>query len=729
LPRTDHADLQGPGVLPPTPGWNGDAQAPSLGARLDEAALAMHLVGPVRLALVLFGGLTAALILSLPASVCWVAGGLAIEGWSWGATRAVSRGDPVDGRSRLNFAASYLGMVLWWVLLIGQFWAAGGIAGHASAAVILLALAGIAVLLFHNVPAVLMLVGSAPAVGALSVVALADGHGWMQLLPVWMSLLMAGIFCLGRALETPSLQQSNRRLNLSLHKFEVLAENVPDMIARLDLDGRYLYVSPASLAVMGYAPAELVGSLLEDLLQPSDRHIVGAVRERLMAAPAQSQVVTTLARHKDGRWLWMHTSIKLVHQDGVPIGVIGVSHDVTERMAADAALQAAMTEAESANRVKSEFLANISHEFRTPMNGVLGALHLLERETISPEGRILLLSAEECGRTLSQLLNDVLDFSRMAAGRLELSPQPMDLGEMVGAITGLLHGEAAAKGVDLQCEITVDSLWIEADAARLRQALFNLVGNAVKFTARGRVCVRLQVETDTHKDTHAAGARRRVRLEVEDTGIGISPEVQALLFEQFRQAEGGATRRFGGTGLGLPMTRALVLMMDGEIGFTSREGEGSTFWLTFDAPAADPVTAAPVEEGMLDGVNILLVEDNPTNRLVARTLLTRLGADVEDAEDGIEGLEAARRGAHDLILMDIQMPRMDGVEATRAIRRLPGAASQVPIIALTANVMSHQTAEYLAAGMNGVVAKPISPEALLSEIARLADPKDIQRVG
>ncbi len=381
-------------------------------------------------------------------------------------------------------------------------------------------------------------------------------------------------------------------------------------------------------------------------------------------------------------------------------------------MAAEAALVEAKAEAEAANRAKAEFLANVSHEIRTPMNGVLGALHLMDREPISPEGRELIRQANDCGRMLSQLLNDVLDFSKIDAGQLELAPEPMRVGEALEAVRTLLAGQARAKGVELRCEIVGDDLWIEADPVRVRQAMFNLVGNAVKFTSRGQVVARLAV-------TAGGEGRRHVALEVEDTGIGMSPEAQAHLFERFRQAEGNTARRFGGTGLGLSITQALARMMGGDITFSSVEGQGSTFRMAFDAPAAAAVILEPVEEGLLEGVNILLVEDNPTNRLVARTMLTRLGARVEEAEDGLAGVEAARRGGHDLILMDVQMPHMDGVEATRAIRGLADAVAFVPIIGLTANVMVHQRAEYLAAGMNGVVAKPISPAALVAEIARV----------
>jgi CheY-like chemotaxis protein len=336
----------------------------------------------------------------------------------------------------------------------------------------------------------------------------------------------------------------------------------------------------------------------------------------------------------------------------------------------------------------------------------------MDREAISPEGRELIRHANDCGRMLSQLLNDVLDFSKIEAGQLEMAPEPMQAGEALGAVITLVGGLARAKGVELNCEIEGGDLWIEADPIRVRQAMFNLLGNAVKFTARGHVTARLAV-------TAAGDGGRHVSLEVEDTGIGMSAEAQSHLFERFRQAEGNTARRFGGTGLGLSITQALTRMMGGEITFSSVEGEGSTFRMTFDAPAAAAVELEPAEGGLLDGVNILLAEDNPTNRLVARTMLTRLGAGVDEAEDGLGALKAARLGAHDLILMDVQMPNMDGVEATRAIRALDGPASGVPIIALTANVMVHQRAEYLAAGMDGVVAKPISPGALLSEIARV----------
>jgi PAS domain S-box-containing protein len=701
--------------------FGADESSPSLAVRLDEAAAAIHGKALVRGAIYVPAGVMAALV--LPWTICagWLAGGAILEIWSWLATSAQSRGVVIGPRRRANFVACFMMSNLWWVLLGLLCWSSGSVAGHACAAALFLALAAIAVLLFQNSPLTLLLAGMAPATGVVSVLALAEGRGWRDLLPIWIALGVAATFNLSVARSTPSAQAQQRLINASLTRYKILADNVTDIIARADLAGRYQYVSPACLAVLGYRPEELIGTALQDLLHPEGTPAIAAAIGRMLADPSRSEVVTLRTLHKDGRWLWLQTSVRLFCEDGAAVGTIGVSRDVTQSVLADIALQEAKAEAEAANRAKADFLANVSHEIRTPMNGILGAMHLLEQEPISPEGRELMRQASDCGRLLSQLLNDVLDFSKIESGQLELSPEPMDIGEALQSVAAILGGGARAAGIELRCEVTGADLWIEADPVRLRQAMFNLVGNAVKFTVEGHVAARLDVSALTD-------GRRHVRLEIEDTGIGMTPEAQDHLFERFRQADGTTTRRFGGTGLGLSITQGLARMMNGQIGFTSAEGVGSTFWLEFDAPAAEPTAQAPAEENMLGGVSILLVEDNATNRLVARTMLTRLGADVEEAEDGVLGLEAARRGAHDLILMDIQMPRMDGVEATRAIRGLGGPWSRVPIIGLTANVMAHQQTQYSAAGMNGVVAKPISPAALLGEIARVFTEEDANGV-
>ena len=694
----------------------------TLAMRLDEAAKVVHPMAPVRLVLYLLGGLMAAPVLPWRTYAAWIAAGFVLEIGCWFATLAQSRGEAIGWPTRWTFVATYAGLSLIWLILAVMLWRTGTLAGEATAAITSVTIGIVVVMLFYSTPLVFLAAGAAPTICALAFIVLDDNRGWRQMFPIWMALGICAIFTVRRAQGTPSAQESQLRLNDSLNKYKILAENVTDVIARSDLTGVYQYVSPAARTVLGYSPDELLGRRRTDIVEPESQTIAVEAFLRMMADPTRTEVVTVRVRHKDGHWLWLQSSAKLVLEDGVPVGVIDVSRDVTERVAAKSTLREAKFDAEAATLAKAEFLANVSHEIRTPMNAILGAMHLIERETISPEGQELMRQAGDSGRMLSQLLNDILDFSKIEAGQLDLAAEPMDVGEALASVTGLLGGQARAKGVELRSEIEGADLWIECDPVRLRQAMFNLVGNAVKFTAAGSVVARVTVAPIDERLCH-------VRLEVKDSGIGMTPEAQSHLFERFRQAEGDTARQHGGTGLGLSITRALAEKMGGELTFFSTYGQGSTFWLDFDAPVASPVSVEPVEEGLLDGVNILLVEDNPTNRLVARTMLTRLGANVDEAEDGVEGVQAARRGGHDLILMDVQMPHMDGVDATRAIRGLVGAASQVPIIGLTANAMVHQRAQYVAAGMNGVVAKPISPTALVTEIARLLAPAEAQLTG
>jgi len=415
------------------------------------------------------------------------------------------------------------------------------------------------------------------------------------------------------------------------------------------------------------------------------------------------------------QWAHMHCGWRGVRGSSPNVwDVIGISQDVTELVEArDAALEAA--------EAKSQFLANMSHEIRTPMNGVLGVLHLLKNETLTDDGRRLLNEALGCGEMLSELLNDIIDFSKIEAGKLELGAEPVDPADLLAGVADMLRPQAEAKGLYLRVEVPPkgeegDLGWAATDPLRLRQALFNLLGNAVKFTLQGGVVARLSGKRVDEKV--------RLRFEITDTGVGIDEEAGKSLFERFRQGDGSTTRRFGGSGLGLAICRRLAELMGGEVGFESQPGQGSTFWLEVEAEAC----AAPhlgqgdahVDEAdtpLFDGLHVLLVEDNATNRLIASRMLEALGARVTTADDGVQGVAAARKG-FDLILMDIQMPVMDGVEATQRIRALKGSAGKVPILAMTANALAHQQASYLAAGMDGAIAKPLSPLALTQAIVR-----------
>jgi len=392
---------------------------------------------------------------------------------------------------------------------------------------------------------------------------------------------------------------------------------------------------------------------------------------------------------------------------------VGLVHDFDAHKRQELALIEAERAAQAAAEAKAAFLANMSHEIRTPMNGVMGVLHLLKSEALSDEGRRMLDEALNCGQMLAELLNDVIDFSKIEAGHLELSSEAIDPAALAEGVASLLRPQADARGLVLRLEGFEDLGWVRTDPVRLRQALFNLVGNAVKFTLQGEVVVRA---------ARTGGEAPRLRLEVEDTGVGIPAEAQGRIFQRFDQGDASTTRKFGGSGLGLSITQRLAEMMGGELGFTSVEGRGSRFWLEVSAPEAEPVAPQLAAAGdALHGLQILVVEDNPTNRMIATKLLENLGARVATAADGLLGVEAAARGAFDLILMDVQMPGIDGPEASRRIRALGGPAALTPIVALTANVLSHQRQAYLEAGMDGVVAKPISPAALLAEIARLGE--------
>ena len=401
--------------------------------------------------------------------------------------------------------------------------------------------------------------------------------------------------------------------------------------------------------------------------------------------------------------------------DGQPVRGVGLMLDIDAHKRQELALGEARQVAEAATAAKSSFLASVSHEIRTPMNGIVGVLNLLKREDLSAEGRDLLEEALGCSDMLSQLINDVLDFSKIEAGKLELAPAATDPAAVVEGVLNLLRPQTDAKDLYLRSRCDLPAGYCAIDPVRLRQCLFNVIGNAVKFTQAGGVEVRLSYIGE--------GALRRLRCEVEDTGIGVPAQARASLFDRFQQADSGTTRRFGGTGLGLAISRSLARMMGGDLDFESREGRGSTFWFEVMAPPAQ----APAErrahdfsDAPLAGLRVLVVDDNRTNRIIGTKSLEALGAWASAVDSGLAAIEAAGQEDFDLILMDVNMPGMDGLEATRRIRALGGRAAAIPVIALTADVMDHHQNAYLAAGLNGVVPKPFSPAQLLAEIGRVA---------
>ena len=402
-------------------------------------------------------------------------------------------------------------------------------------------------------------------------------------------------------------------------------------------------------------------------------------------------------------------------------GFVVVLTDITEQQQLSQREAAARQLAEDASQAKSEFLANMSHEIRTPLNGVLGMVQVMDRDPLAPEQRKRLEVIGEAGQALLVLLNNILDLSKIEAGKLELETYPFDLKDIVTQSAAAHAPLAVQKDLTFRIDIAPEALgsW-NGDGGKLRQVLTNLVSNALKFTSEGAIdlCVR-----------PAPGG---LTFEVRDTGVGIAPDKLEVVFEQFSQADASTTRRYGGTGLGLSICRELTELMGGELTLESAPGQGSTFRFTLPLTAAQatpgpvPVTA-PEAQASSQTLRILAAEDNPTNQLILRALLQPLDIDLVIVADGRDAVEASMATPFDLILMDIQMPEMNGLEATAEIRRREREAgvAHVPIIALTANVMRHQIDEYLAAGMVGFVAKPINARVLMQAMeTALASPAE-----
>jgi PAS domain S-box-containing protein len=502
--------------------------------------------------------------------------------------------------------------------------------------------------------------------------------------------------------------------------FRFVAEHTSDMVIRSRIGSGITFASPASRSVLGYSPDEIVGMSPADIVVEED---VIRIRTLLQERIRRGELISPTgyeyrARRKDGRIVWLEANPRLVLNGGGQLtDIVDVVRDISARKDTEAALVQARQEAEAASRAKSEFLANMSHELRTPLTSILGFSRLIGQDGgLSGADRAHLDLIRSAGETLLAVVNDILDFSKLEAGALQLAREPFAVAELGRGVAALLSGQAEEKGLRLTCEAP-EGIWLSGDAARLRQVLLNLVSNAVKFTERGEVAIALGVEPEDD--------RAWLSVAVRDTGVGLDPAQIDRMFDRFTQADGSVSRRHGGTGLGLAISRRLVEMMGGEIGAESDGRAGSTF--RFRVPlrvAESPCEGLTAQEqvGPDRRLRVLLAEDNGANRALIAALTAPLDIELQMVENGAEAVSAVQAGDYDLVLMDMQMPVMDGPSAARAIRGLSGPASRTPIVALTANVLPEQINQCRDSGMQGHVAKPIDPRTLFAAIAGHARP-------
>ena len=504
------------------------------------------------------------------------------------------------------------------------------------------------------------------------------------------------------------------------------------IVSITDVQGNITYANGKFSEISGYSREEVLGK--NHRMVKSGHHPDSFYAEMWQTISSGNTWSGEICnRAKNGHLYWVLSTIAPVLDDeGRPFQYISIRADITENKRHEEELRRAKETAETANKTKSEFLANMSHEIRTPMNGVLGMLDLALDTPLNDELKEYLGLAHSSAHALLSILNDILDFSKIEAGRLDVHPEPMDPRALLDELARLNEPRCAEKGLKFHLIESPDLPGkIVADPIRLRQVLVNLISNALKFTHQGAISL------EAHLENHF------VRFTVKDTGIGIAPEKQSSVFDAFTQADGSITKRFGGTGLGLTICSRLIRLMGGTMGLHSELNQGSAFYFTLPTDPALLVPAQPlpptwhespppsrleavgtdssVRNAQPVSLRILLVEDNPINQKLTVALLEKAGHRIDIAADGYAAVEAATNSDYDLVLMDMHMPGMDGLEASRRIRVLEGRRSQVPIVALTANAYSEDRERCLNAGMNGYVAKPIRRELLFEAIAEATE--------
>ena len=540
---------------------------------------------------------------------------------------------------------------------------------------------------------------------------------------------------LAQALQQRELEATNARLveqRQEARRLALIAENANDIVRLLDRDGRTLWANGTFTRVTGFTVEEAQGRALGELIFHPDIDPAAAEAIEKGRASGTSFRVEILNRRKDGTPLWLETNqVPVLNAEGEVESFVAVERDITAAKEHEQELEKARRAAEEGARAKAEFLATMSHEIRTPMNGVIGMAELLSDSGLNEEQQVYAGAILSSADTLLALINDVLDVSRMDAEGISLSRANFDPRACFGETIQLLRAQAEAKGLGLILDIrdgVPDALY--GDDRRIRQILLNLAGNGIKFTERGRVLVTLDAEPLENG--------YELVFSVADTGIGIPKEKFGKVFDRFSQADAAISRRFGGTGLGLAISRRLAEAMDGSITVSSELGLGSCFTVRLRLNPPEPETNPGPGAGLagqpqpgsppaLDGLRVLVAEDNAVNRVLLEKFLQSAPVELAFAGDGREAVAQFEAFAPDIILMDMSMPEMDGLEATRAIRAL--ARPQPAIVALTANAFESDREACLAAGMDEFMSKPVSRSKLLQLLGQLAPQAQSRRAG
>jgi hypothetical protein len=571
-----------------------------------------------------------------------------------------------------------------------------------------------------------------------------DGSGNLQLGGVTMDITQRKQAERKLKAQLKQLRELNQQLETAeegLRRLSTAVEQSPASIVITDLEARIIFVNEAFTKASGYTAAEAIGQnprILQSGETPPETY--RDMWPTLLAGKGwRGEFIN---KRKDGsRYLELATISPVHDNHGMITHYVAVKEDVTERRRNEAELHAhrrhleneveqrtselaaAKEKADAANRAKSEFLANMSHEIRTPMNAIIGLNYLLRQSSLQPDQHEKLLKVSAAAEHLLQIINDILDLSKIEAGKVLLESYAFAPTEVLQNIGAMIRDRAASKGLKLHIDTRCLPERAVGDVTRLRQVLLNFAGNAIKFTEKGSISIYGEL-------LGTEGEEMICRFNVRDTGIGIRPEDTARLFNAFEQLDSSTTRRFGGTGLGLAIARHLAELMGGEVGVESTPGVGSRFWITARLGVTrDEAAPAPVPEnvhqGQLKG-RVLVVEDERINRDIAVELLTSVGLEVATAENGLLAVDRYKQSNFDLILMDIQMPELNGLDATRRIRALKNGAS-IPIIALTANAFEADRENCLEAGMTDFLAKPVYPDALYALLAKHLPATDVAR--